>query len=121
MTNNFYSLSNITRTLKAYGVPAKFVSVGAFEERAAVYVLVHQVKGNHLFRLQFTAQQLMGAHEEVETELRKAACWFHGGSIPSQRTWWQRQTTSERFIWFWAFGFALFVILSLVKHFGLYK
>lgn len=69
----------------------------------------------------YSAFQLLNGQFYVVDEMVSIADWYHGGSIPQQESWWQRQTVYERFIWLWLVGFTLIVILSIAKHFGLYK
>lgn len=116
-----HSLLGITETLKALQVRPQYVTVGYEEKNNNLYVMIHKPTSKEILRVVFRASQFVHDQKYVEKELYKAALWYHGGSIPQHETWWQRQTTWERFIWFWAFGFALIVILSIVKHFGLYE
>lgn len=116
-----HSLLGITETLKALQVRPQYVTVGFEEKNNNLYVMIHKPTSKEILRVVFRASQFVHDQKYVEKELYKAALWYHGGSIPQHETWWQRQSFYNRVSWFIVFGFALFVVLTIVKRLGLYE
>jgi hypothetical protein len=111
---------SMTFHLTNCGIPKNAISIYRNEKMDCITLSVTAAHGTCV--RYYTMAGMEGEAPALWRDLMAVAHWYYGGSMPSRpQTWWHSKSLWDQVLWLCFAGFALVVILSIVKHLGWYE